>query len=212
MTAKDDLTRRALTLGLLARGFSYPDRAFRDELTSGTYQAELLDLLRSVEGDEAWVETVAGLQEALAVTDPAALESEHTYLFSRTVVASPYASSYNRDQGFARVHDMSDVASFYAAFGFRVASGAELPDHVGAELEFLGVLHAKEAYARERGWLEQAETCSRAREKFIAEHLSTWFPAFVQRVVEHGRHPFYPALAGVAQRLLLDERSRLSKK
>jgi len=197
---QDELAQRGLALALLARGFKYPDRAFREALARGAYQDELLEALDVVKGGDAWAEALSQLQKALrqATAGPAALEGEHTYLFARNVATSPYASSYDGD----RIRGISELASFYAAFGFRVAEGSELPDHVGAELEFLGVLHAKESYAREQGWAEQAEICLEARKKFVSEHLNGWLPAFAQRLREQARHPFYPALATAASRLV----------
>ncbi|MDP3063291.1 MAG: molecular chaperone TorD family protein [Chloroflexota bacterium] len=203
MTATEQMVRHALALGRLARGFKYPDKAFRDALAQGAYQAELLDVLGAVKGDGDWAEALSQLRQALqqATSDPAALEGEHTYLFARNVVSSPYGASYGGD----RIQGILELASFYAAFGFKVAPGGEPPDHVGAELEFLAVLYAKEAYAREQGWTEQAEICLSARKKFVTEQLGQWLAAFAQRVQEQARHPFYPALAIVARRMVETE-------
>jgi TorA maturation chaperone TorD len=108
--------------------------------------------------------------------------------------------------GFERVQDMATVGSLYKAFGLQVAAARpELPDHVSAELEFVAVLLAKEAYARVQRWSAQAARSAQARRLFLREHLAPWFPRFAQRLAQHHRLDFYPAVAELVLGLLAVE-------
>jgi TorA maturation chaperone TorD len=96
----------------------------------------------------------------------------------------------------------------YAAFGFQVsARRPNLPDHISAELEFVAALLAKEAYALDQGWYPQAKLTRQARRKFIRENLAQWLPAFVERLEQHRRLPFYPAVAALVLALLAIEQT-----
>lgn len=197
--ANDLLLARADLALLLARGFAYPEAALHQALASGQYLAEARGLARAL----GFAAPLAALESALGeggLADPSRLEGEHTYLFARSVLCPLNESSYQRNRGLGAIHDLAQVASFYDIFGFQVSPRAkELADHLCVELEFLGALCAKEAYAREQDWPERAEICAEARAKFVAEHLAPWLPKLAQRVREHARLGFYPALASLAE-------------
>jgi TorA maturation chaperone TorD len=75
-------------------------------------------------------------------------------------------------------------------------TAAERPDHIGMELEFMSVLAAREAYAREHQLDEaQFEICLDAQKKFLREHLGRWAPAFARRLARSAIHPALAALA-----------------
>ncbi|MBI2941454.1 MAG: molecular chaperone TorD family protein [Chloroflexi bacterium] len=83
-------------------------------------------------------------------------------------------------------------------------------DHLGVELEFVGALCAKEAYAWEAGQLEPAAICREARERFVATHLAGWLPEFVARLKANARLAFYPAVMALALTLVQTERGELA--
>jgi TorA maturation chaperone TorD len=173
------LIRRAEHARFLSRGFSYPDRGLIDEL------APLIDS-PAWDGPKDW--------------DAGQLQSEYTALFARNVPCPLNASAYGVG-GMGAVHDLARIAAFYGAFGFQVSAGArELPDHLCVELEFLGVLSVKEAFADEQGWPDRARTCSDARAKFASEYMASWVPQLSSRLEDHARTRFYPSLC----RLVLD--------
>lgn len=201
-------TRHLLALGLayrsLAVAFAYP--APGSEASEPDSLAENLRTgleMLAEEGD--WGAAVAAVCQAAGLLHTAghSLEEEHTYLFARQAPVSPYESRYLGPLASASLHSMVDVAAFYKAFGFQVAQEAnELADYVGAELEFIGLLCLKEAYALENQWNEQAATCSTARAAFLRDHLGRWFPAFAAGLRAKARLPWYPALADLGSALL----------
>jgi TorA maturation chaperone TorD len=211
------LLARATLLALTARALAYPTAGLLAELADGRW----LDQLRLAAAalDEparlaaALAEVAAALAEAM--TGPAVgaggepvpgLAEEYTRLFARQVLVAPYASSYAIDPGQSRSVNLQAVMAFYTAFGLRVdPAHPELPDHIGAQLEFLAALAAKEAYASSAGLSEPAAICRAARARFVGEHVAGWLPRFVERLHGQARLAFYPSLGSLALALLADE-------
>jgi TorA maturation chaperone TorD len=206
-TAGSLLMHQASLAGLLARGFAYPDLAFRLSLVTGQYLAEARSCAMPLGLDPA----LAHLESSLAgpeIGQEHSLAVEYTHLFARAVPVPLNEASYLGTGGFGSVRDIASVASMYSIFGYRVSQQAkEIADSLPIELEFLGVLYAKEAYARERRWKDRAQTCTGARATFVSEHLGAWLPRFGERVRKHARLGFYPALTGLAEGLLALEQA-----
>jgi TorA maturation chaperone TorD len=147
---------------------------------------------------------------AQALGDGADLEGEYHRLFHTELPATPYETEYGPERAARKGPTLADILGFYQAFGFRPApAAAELPDHIGVELEFLSLLLMKEADARGRGAGEEAAIAADAARTFFADHLAQWAPAFSRGLGEAARHPFYVAMANLLQVFLEGEASRL---
>ncbi len=200
-----ELLGHALCCQWAARLLFYPDRALLDALQSGRVHAELSEAVACL-GDPALV--ASALTEwwnawQVSRDGPLSLTEEYLHLFARQVLVSPYEGAYRSDLSAVPPADLAQMAALYAAFGLRVGqSAAERPDHISLELEFLAALLAKEAYALERGWTARARTAAWARVSFLGDHLGIWLPEFASRVRQHGRLPFYPAVAAFVLPLL----------
>ncbi len=134
------------------------------------------------------------------------LPAEFTFLFAREVQAPPYEGGYRPMASLSMGHELSDLASYYAAFGFQVAERAkERPDHITLELEFLAALYAKEVYALEHGWGARARVTRKVREQFLRDHVVWWIERFGALVREKSRLPFYPALSSLVCTLVEGE-------
>lgn len=196
-----DLLARALLYHWAAGLYTYPDEDATELLWSkdNRIPLELAAVALAPElrlGVQQALETVWNAREASIHDADIPLPAEFTFLFAREVQAPPYEGRYRPNSGFSMGHELSDVASYYAAFGFRVSDRAkERPDHITLELEFLAALYAKEVYAIERGWAARARTTCKARGKFVQEHVAGWTEQFAALVREKSRLPFYPALS-----------------
>ena len=90
--------------------------------------------------------------------------------------------------------DIADVSGFYLAFGFVLPdSAANPPDHLGAELEFMSLLHLKMALALQRGRPEHARVTRSAMAAFLQDHLGRWAESFAAALAERGAAPAYRA-------------------
>jgi TorA maturation chaperone TorD len=131
-----------------------------------------------------------------------------------------HEATYETNDVFRQAHLMADVAGFYRAHGVTVGgTERERPDHIAAELEYLGFLAHKQAYAIEHlGGDAQAE-CVRTQRRFLRDHLGRWAPSFGRRLALVADEPFLRAVGeliawwveadlddlGVAPATVLDE-------
>ena len=98
---------------------------------------------------------------------PATEELYHRY-FGPGGTVSPREVSYCGFEDPGRL--MAELNSFYHAFAY-LPRREESIDHVAVEAGFVGYLFLKEAYASQRGDADAAEVTTRARERFMNEHL-----------------------------------------
>ncbi|MCC7414400.1 MAG: molecular chaperone TorD family protein [Gammaproteobacteria bacterium] len=78
-----------------------------------------------------------------------------------------HESAYSEHER-AAIHE--ELLRYYEYFGVRRAPGAELPDHLVVELEFMQFLCWREERARERG--EDVTDLRRAQYDFLVRHVS----------------------------------------
>ena len=147
------------------------------------------------------------------------LEESYRRLFGLTAIsqrcpACEIEYEPNADVTY-RSQRMADVGGFYQAFGLRISDRAgERLDHITVETEFLYLLLAKEAAARQEGNNqagnnEGAEVCRTARSKFFQEHVGWWLPAFARLLAHTTDSEFYRRLAKLAAALSALERVSL---
>ncbi len=101
---------------------------------------------------------------------------------------------------------LADVAGFYQAFSFPIASRkGNPPDHIATQLEFISFMFAKEAKAIFQEDKEARKICLTAREKFVREHLSQWVPLFANSLAEHATNAFYTQAATLLTEAVKEE-------
>lgn len=206
MSERDTLLISGQIFELLSRVFAYPDSDIQAYLNSGNLVRQISKILQNLPRRNELEKFVANLDNSLQELNEksSGLDEEYTYLFLRNVLVPPNEGRYTEQarEGLA-LSTLSDLASFYAAFGLRVGEKAgELADHITVELEFLSTLYLKEAHALEKGWQEKAGICGDARRKFLKEHIGWWFKSFNQSLHEKARLSFYPSLADFTQAFL----------
>ncbi len=203
------LLARSILLRWGARLFLYPDEALTDDLGSGRAAAQLTAALAALDADPPLSEAVDALFAALRTPsrDDVGLAEEYTFLFERDVHCPLYEASYREERSLVFTHDLAEISGFYGAFGVQVSlTHPDRPDHLSLELDFLSFLYAKQAYAVEQGWKRRGVLTSKARERFLQEHLAEWLPRFTDRLDQHARLGFYPAAARLAQAVLDSDR------
>jgi nitrate reductase assembly molybdenum cofactor insertion protein NarJ len=193
------LEQRALAFCLGARLSSIPDAEFVQTVD---------ELLASGVG-----EVVAG--EASTLVEAARrdggldeVRSEYLSLFDNGRGNSPlYETEYGRMRGMSKGTDLADIAGFYQAFGMTISESEgdrELHDHIAVELEFYGVLLARQAHLLQAGEREGVEIVEDARRKFLVDHLGRLARAVAARE-EIQRSPLYGSVFAWCQRLVGEE-------
>lgn len=199
--------QRGALFRALSLGFSYPDPMLLDRL-----RISLNELMQAPAPWPASLKPcfaqVAALIPGLAGEE---LESHYLRLFGPAGTCHPLETAFG-DAGrlLGKSAILADISGFYLAFGLQLAPGSAHPeDHLCFELEYLGTLAFKEAYARAEGWAEQAEITVWAQTLFIKEHLGTWAESFRDRLGECAPPPFYLALGEALHRTVEHEILRL---
>ncbi len=200
----DRLLHQALLYRVLATAYAYPDKEFQEALASGAFSTALRAGVTRL-ADDRLSEQADRLDQVIQ-TLPARnlrLEEEYTALFLRKVPCSLYASRYLVPSALFRPRVLTEVAGYYRALGLGpAAEHPELPDHLGTELEFLGLAAAREYAAHQQREVETANRVREVRERFCSEHVALWVPLFRDRLTKHARLAFYPAVTDVVLALL----------
>ena len=126
------------------------------------------------------------LYEELAKSDESNWIREFDSVFGHTAHAPvpAYEIEYGEEHSFREPQELADISAFYSAFGLKLSGKQhERVDHVSVECEFMSYLLHKEAFALERGELENAELCGASSKRFFAEHLGKWVPSLVHKLL-----------------------------
>ncbi|HZJ07816.1 MAG TPA: molecular chaperone TorD family protein [Nocardioidaceae bacterium] len=186
---------RGVVYGLLARSFAYPSPEHLDVLRD-RIRFVVRELVTSdAVLDGLLAEVARGLKASLDE-----LRDAHALLFTHIepVDYPPYESAYCSADIFRQADTMADVAAFYLAHGLQVGGvERERPDHVATELDFMGLMAVKEAYALEHLGSEQVDECRRTQDHFLRDHLGCWAPGLGQRLATLAQHPFHRALGAL---------------
>ncbi len=211
--AAHEAMARAGIYRLFSVAFLSPEEALLARVKEGL--AELKGSLPLLfEGEENGLKEAVTALGADGVTLEA-LQTEYRQIFGHTLSREcpPYETEYGSAHLFQQAHRLGDIAGFYRAFGLEVSEGAkERLDHIAVELEFMGFLAFKEAYAFTHHGGEKATLCREAERRFLTEHLGHWAPLFAKLVGRKAPEGFYRALASLLETFLASECRRLEAK
>lgn len=198
---------RGVVYTFLSRALAYPD-----PLQLGFLRERVFPAIDGLELEGAVGEPIRqGMEGLRAPLD--SLRAWHTCLFSLTVSSDcpDYETAYLSRDVFQQTRVMADVAGFYRAHGLEIGRYYQRPDHITTELEFMGFLARKEAYAIELLGDEQRTMAREAQALFLRDHLGCWGPALGRRIAsrdEAGQSPYGPIGRAVVA-WLADECDRL---
>ena len=135
------------------------------------------------------------LAQALGI-EPAPRPEDHTELF--LLQAYPYASIYLGEEGMLGGEARDRIAGFWRAIG---ATPPLEPDHLAVMLALYAELRERELA---ESVPERRAARARARRTYLWEHLLTWLPAYLDKVLEIAP-PAYRIWARLLQQSLLVE-------
>ena len=87
------------------------------------------------------------------------------------------------------------VRKIYAGIGVEVGSADVMPDHIGAELNFLAIVFLSME--------TEPDKCSHyatLAEEFLTGHLRNWVPRFTADMAEAAETVFYKTLAEITEK------------
>ena len=157
---------RAIVYDFFAQVFAYPTN-------------ERVEDMRNVAGivleGGCWVPLMR-LAAVARELNPALLQTE--YVAALTLNSSPdcplFETAYFGADPIQQTQRMADVAGFYRAFGVDAGNSETRPDDLPVELEFMGFLCRKEAYAAEHLSAARVAQARKAQKLFFEQHLGRW--------------------------------------
>ena len=158
-----------------AQSMQYPDANW----FNAQYLEKLYLLLDSLGGDDQSKKIEKSVDKSKDILED--LQVEHTRLFINGVphvAAPPYASVYIDKTIRGQYSD--NILRFYNTSGYNLKAGADLPDSLIHQLEFLSFI------VRDQNREGEIE--------FLSQFFLRWFPIFATRVKEEAQHPFYPII------------------
>ncbi|GBD22737.1 Chaperone protein TorD [bacterium HR29] len=188
---------RAVGYGFLARAFAYPS-------------PEAVRALRQVAGVAGRVcagTPISALATAADEVREADLRTHYIETFTHTTNPDcpAYETAYLCRDTFQQTHRMAELCGFYRAWGVQAQRSGSRPDEIGTELEFMGLLAAKEWLALHERDPEREAIAAEAQRLFFREHLGRWAPSFARRLVRCAPVGSFYALAGAALQTWLAE-------
>lgn len=125
---------------------------------------------------------------------------EYTRLFigPYRLPCPPWESVYTSPKRLMMQEAADKVIKIYHETGLAISSADVMPDHIGAELNFLAVL-----FQKMNDDSEGNGGSLRIIERFLNEHLKRWVPRFVSDMERSADSALYKALARVTGEIIL---------
>jgi putative dimethyl sulfoxide reductase chaperone len=196
---------RAAVAQRLAACFRYPRAGTAAALAGGLASAS--NACRPYPSVAAIVDRLAAVLED---ADDARLQAEYSLLFIGGTSAPLHETAYGPPR-LTTAAELADVQGFYRAFGFELSEATpEMPDHLGAELEFHAALLAKLAWAAVHELADGAEVTRSAAAAFLDEHLGRWTAALALRLRNAAPAAVYSRIAAEADAFVAAECERFA--
>ncbi|MCL2892866.1 TorD/DmsD family molecular chaperone [Brenneria tiliae] len=114
------------------------------------------------------------------------------------IVAYPYESVYTSPERLVMQDAWEQVVSLYQAKGLNKAGALDIPeDHIALECEFMATLCRDSGQAVAAQDLPGVSASLREQQRFLAQHLLNWVPAFCADIQKCAQTDFYKAIAGI---------------
>ena len=124
--------------------------------------------------------------------------------------AVPFESVFTSKDGLLMQDARDKVVAFYSAYGMQVEKSLNVPeDHLGFELQFMGILCEQTAEAYQAGDEERGLALEAAQAAFLDEHVLNWVGALSAKVERCALTPFYPSVMKVIRAFAAEHRTGL---
>lgn len=132
---------------------------------------------------------------------------EYTRLFigPYKLPCPPWESVYTSAKRLMMQEAFDEVQEFYTEAGLKIDDPDIMPDHIGAELNFLAILIQKMDSE-----LGKRDDYLNLIKRFLEEHLTRWIPQFSQEMEMAVCSSFYKELARVTRDFILSEHNILN--
>lgn len=126
--------------------------------------------------------------------------------------AVPFESVFTSKDGLLMQDARDDAVRFYREHGMQVEESLNVPeDHLGFELQFMGILCEQTAEAYGAGDEAKAKELEAAQAAFLDTHILNWMEPLSRKVEKCALSPFYPSLMKVIRAFSEEHRCGLGK-
>ena len=122
---------------------------------------------------------------------------EYTRLFigPNRLPCPPFESVYTSPQRLMMQDAYDQVRKIYDVIGVEIGSADVMPDHIGAELNFVAII-----FHRMENEPDKYSPYTTLAEEFLTSHLRNWVPCFTADMAEASETVFYKTLAQITQK------------
>jgi TorA maturation chaperone TorD len=144
--------------------------------------------------DPAFADKTTLLQNAFEESNEEQLKVDHAALLVGPfgLQAPPYGSVYLEKSGTVIGETTVAVQHFYDRYGLSLDI-QEPADHIAIEMEFMSLLAAREAKAKESKNVQAAGNLFEAQTQFF-QNFMLWMPEFSNRIEHHAQTEYYRTL------------------
>lgn len=153
----------------------------------------------------ATIPQLNGVLPVILDADQAAADHYHLFRFN----VFPHESIFVDPSGLLGGVIAEEVLADYHMAGFGEELSSDAADHLGQELNFLGMLTDLEASAEQLGSPERIQYMRNLQRDFLDRHLLVWLPPLVGAVEQQGQ-AFYTAFLQLILDLIQTHRSDLA--
>lgn len=202
ITVRDDrqgAAARSTVYAGFARLFSYPSDEFAARILDGTLFGEICEAA----ADLPYPSSLSACCWPSLPESPAALQTCYWSLFQTASPAGAVISLNEKDYVRTdRNQIWEDILRFYDHFGIEYSTDRveEFPDHLVTQLEFLHYLTFLEA-----GTAGDTGPYIRARGDFVERHLTSWLPAFADKLAQKAGDTPYASFGQLLRVFLAEE-------
>ena len=177
-----------------------------DPLLEMILDGSIITTFRDDEEMSAFVKVASGIAN---IKDE--LEAEHASLFVLPSGVIPHEAVYLDKEKRLGGRVTMGVRQFYERAGTDISEDCiEMPDHIGMELEFMGLLCKIEKELLESADHSSLLKCIELQKTFLQEHLSQWAYVCCEEVIKHAVFGFYKAVARFTIEFLKSEEEYVS--
>lgn len=188
---------RRMVYGFFSQAFLRgPSREFWESLASDEGTANLREIFPDTAYRQELAQVGLDAQEGRLTLEEAVLDFEALFRVPGACYLSPYESVYRSQAAGGRCSlcgpEAVAVERLYLKEGLGPNDGvAELPDHVGVELEFMGYLCGQALEALRAGDQVRLAEYRRREQDFFREHVGPWVRLLAARLASQAQTSLY---------------------
>lgn len=124
--------------------------------------------------------------------------------------AYPYESVYTSERHLLMQDAFHEVIKEYRESGYNKSQRSEPEDHIGIELEFMGILCEKTKEAFERNDEKEAELLVAKQKRFLQNHITNWVIPFANDMATFSQTDLYRGLALLTREFITRDKEFLA--